>query len=176
MAARAAQEPQTSNIKLEWNTDIKMATLNVQGMFRVAKREEVEAWMEKRGVDILALQETHIPTSHKEKRSKHTWYFSGGEEQDNKGIHAGVAIVIRNELRNYIVQVAPVSDRIMYITLKGRRNMDVFSVYAPTAQADEQKKTTFYKELTAATKTSKSKNILFIMGDFNARIQTRLQG
>ena len=99
-------------------------------MYKVAKREEIEAWMGKRGIDILAIQETHIPTTHKEKRSKHTWYFSGEEKQGDKGIHAGVAIVVKNELRNYVTHVTPINDRIMHITLRGRKYRDLLGVRA----------------------------------------------
>eukprot|EP00973_Karenia_brevis_P072306 10044615-Karenia_brevis.AAC.1 len=62
----------------------------------------------------MALQETHIPTTHQEIRKHHAWYFSGKvhtedtdknhdkDKNKDKAIHEGVAIVVHNSLRNYI--------------------------------------------------------------------------
>ena len=149
MAVATAQEPQCERekaIKRKWNKDLYLASLNIQGMMRVAKIEEVESWMRQYDVDILALQETHVPTTHREVRRHFTWYFSGTEQGGDKAIRGGVAIVMRNELRNYVTQVEPISDRIMSITLRGSMPVKVFSVYAHTAQTAEKHKNVFYKK------------------------------
>ena len=54
---------------------MRMASMNIQGMKMVMKREEVEAWMSKRNVQVTVVQETHIPTSGVERRNRFTWYF-----------------------------------------------------------------------------------------------------
>ena len=56
---------------------MRMASMNIQGMKVVMKREEVEAWMAKRNVQVTVVQETHIPTAGMERRKRFTWYFSG---------------------------------------------------------------------------------------------------
>lgn len=46
-------------------------------MKRAGKREEIEKWMKKKGIQILAIQETHIDQNARESRAEYTWHFSG---------------------------------------------------------------------------------------------------
>ncbi len=52
-----AQEPKE---KMKYGKKYRIATLNAHGMKRVGKREEIEAWMKRKGIHILILQETYI--------------------------------------------------------------------------------------------------------------------
>eukprot|EP00975_Prorocentrum_lima_P000887 186258-Prorocentrum_lima.AAC.1 len=45
-----------------------------------AKREEIEIWMKRHHVHITFLQETKMPTVHKEVRPGFTWYNVGTPE------------------------------------------------------------------------------------------------
>ena len=77
---------------------MRMASMNMQGMKVVMQREEVEAWMVRRDIQVTVLQETHIPTTGVERRKRFTWYFSllkGGGEGKNGRTFAGVAIVFK---------------------------------------------------------------------------------
>ena len=51
----SAQEPE----RADWGKRIWIATLNVDGLMRQGKREEVEKWMKKHNIAFLVLQETH---------------------------------------------------------------------------------------------------------------------
>ena len=59
----------------------KVATINVNKIQRAGLREEVENWMDKKGIAIAALQETATTNNAKEERKTHAFYFSG----DKKG-------------------------------------------------------------------------------------------
>ena len=58
---------------------VEFASLNVQGIRKQGKREEIEKWMKKHDIAILAVQETHMATYCKETRKTHTCYHSGGK-------------------------------------------------------------------------------------------------
>ena len=47
---------------------------------------------------------------------------------------------MRNELRNYIKEITPISDRLMAITLNYSVKIHIISAYAPTAATDEEAK------------------------------------
>ena len=64
----------------------------------------------------------------------------------------------------------------MTIALRGSMPIKVYSVYAPTAQAGAKTKQCFYTMLTKETRTDTNKHIVYVMGDFNARIQTCRRG
>ena len=55
----------------------------------------------------------------------------------------GVAVVIRNEIRNYVVNVHAQDARLMHLVLRGTINLSFISAYAPTAGADKEVKDQF---------------------------------
>ena len=92
----------------------------------------------------------------------------------NTTIHAGVGIVIRNELLHYVDDIQPLGERLMSIKLKAIVPVYIFTAYAPTAMAEERDKDRFYKELETETQLIINKGILITQGDFNARIRGRI--
>eukprot|EP00975_Prorocentrum_lima_P045474 9519829-Prorocentrum_lima.AAC.1 len=68
-------------------------------------------------VDIALLQETHQGGNYTSQRARYQWFWSGGDERMT--IHAGVAIVIRNESNNYVEDVLSLDNRSMAIRLRG---------------------------------------------------------
>ena len=149
--ANGPLDPHTfeESIKIRLGEDILIATLNVQGMKRAVKREYIESRMRRHNIKILAVQETQIATNEVETRKGYIWYFggSGAETEVEQHFFRGVAIVVSNEFRNYVIDVEPMNHRIMSITLRGTVPLRILSVYAPTAQAEERTKTDFYKTL-----------------------------
>ena len=118
------------------------------------------------------ITETHINTNNKETRKEYTYYFSGG---DTKQHHfAGVAIIVKNKLINYMEDIQPINERLMTITLNLAIPVTVIAVYAHTAMEDYEIKKKLYDEIKAEFTKHKSKHITHIVGDFNARIQTKL--
>ncbi len=49
-------------------------------------------------------------------------------------------------------------------------NMTIISVYAPTLQASDEVKDTFYEQLSGVMKSVPSNNKILLLGDFNARV------
>ena len=90
-----------------------------------------------------------------------------------EGTEAGVAIVIKNELKNYIWDVNPVSNRLMSISIGYAITISVISVYIPTAQHDLNYKEQNYKNLSKLQNQLQKQGPTYTMGDFNARVQTK---
>ena len=79
-----------------------------------------------------------------------------------------------NELRNYIEDVEPVSDRIIAMSMKGTIPITSISANAPTAQAASADKRLLYQELKECSKKAAKKGVVYTLGDFNARVPTKL--
>eukprot|EP00975_Prorocentrum_lima_P054848 11497894-Prorocentrum_lima.AAC.1 len=75
----------------------------------------------------------------------------------------------------YIEDIQPVSDRIVRLQLRSVLPVTFLGVYAPTAQRSEGEKERFYEELQTLTHRFARRGPTFILGDFNARLQTRLE-
>lgn len=87
----------------------------------------------------------------------------------------GVGFCINKNLKNNIIKIKGISERIAVLTLKTteKEQLDIIQCYAPTEEAKEEEKKSFYDELNnCIVKETSNKNIV-IMGDFNARIGKR---
>ena len=62
----------------------------------------------------------------------------------------------------------------MVVKLKGTVQITIIIAYAPTADKSSTEKHKFYKELQEEYKKAKSAGFAMTIGDFNARIQTKL--
>jgi exonuclease III len=87
---------------------------------------------------------------------------------------AGVAIVVSNELINYIWDINPINDRIIAVTLGYSIPIRFISAYAPTSAAEPETKEKFYKQLKTIQTKLQKQGPTYTMGDFNARVQKRL--
>eukprot|EP00975_Prorocentrum_lima_P050164 10503707-Prorocentrum_lima.AAC.1 len=67
--------------------------------------------------------------------------------------------------------IEPVSDRIMRATFDAPAPITIVSVYAPTAAASTQEKDHFYDTLSEVVDKWRNRGPVYIMGDWNARIQ-----
>ena len=178
--AGKAQEPEEAKpqqalttLKISLETEITCSTVNIRGMKRAGKREEVEQYMRRQQIKLLLLQETHINCNARESRKHFTWFFSGDETQATPNTHAGVAIVICNDLLNYIQEIEPIDDRIMYMTLGHTMPVTFVNVYAPTAEHDTETKESFYTKLRRVQIKKQKKGPTYTCGAFNARAQAR---
>ena len=70
------------------------------------------------------------------------WY-SGGSRDRN-----GIGILVDETLRDYVVEVRRVNNKIMFIKLVvGRHVVNVISAYAPQVGLDEEVKRLFWEDL-----------------------------
>ncbi|XP_047268265.1 uncharacterized protein LOC124898647 [Capsicum annuum] len=83
-----------------------------------------------------------------------------------------VGILVDEELKEQIMEVKRVSDRVMTIklVLGGRVTLNICSVYAPHLVLDEEEKKSFWEVLDEVVRGMPSLEKIFIGGDFNGHI------
>jgi exonuclease III len=146
--------------------------LNTHGMKKAAKREEIEKWKDS-DVHILAVQETHIDVDVKESMDNYTWYFSRSTwAVEGTRCEAGVGWVVRNDYIKYIQDIGPATDRVTTLTLSYSAPITLISVYAPQAERDEEDKDKFYEQLQIVSNRHKGRGPTYLLGDWNARVQS----
>ena len=129
-----------------------------------------------RQIDILGIQETKQKHNSMENREGYTIYFSGQDrtyKTENNRFDAGVGIIVSHRLKKYIHKITPINDRLMYIELKTAIPTFIVSKYAPTAEAEDTHKNRYYEILHECVQELKKKGIIYLLGDFNARIQIK---
>ena len=98
-----------------------------------------------------------------------TVIFSGIDKKIN-GNQRGVAVALRNEMRNEKKKDGtfdPVSEKLLKVRLISR-GVSIISVYAPTEVDEDTEAERFYDELQDLVINANKKDILIILGDFNA--------
>ncbi|KAK2722905.1 craniofacial development protein 2-like [Artemia franciscana] len=116
--------------------------------------------------DIVGLSETHLPFTGIERINDIKLITS----RRSDGVHRqGVGFLLYKRAKQSLLAVHPVSDRIITIRLKGTiANMTIIHVYAPDSSRNDQEAEEFYSQLQYTVDTAPKRDVLFVIGDFNA--------
>ncbi|KAG5629010.1 hypothetical protein H5410_000727 [Solanum commersonii] len=89
----------------------------------------------------------------------------------------GVGILVDGDLREQVVEVRRINDRLMTIKLViGGCTLNIISAYAPQAGLDEEAKKLFYEELDEVVRGIQNHRKVVIGGDFNGHIGATSSG
>ena len=85
----------------------------------------------------------------------------------------GVAIMVNKRVRNAVLGCNLKNDRMISVPFQGKPfNITVMQAYAPTSNAEEAEVEQFYEDLQDLLELTSKKDILFIIGDWNAKVIT----
>ena len=118
-------------------------------------------------VDILGIRELR-------------WIGMGEFNSDNYCIYycgqkslrrSGVAFIVSKRVQNAVIGYNLKNDRITSVRFQGKPfNITVIQVYAPTSNAKEAEVEWFYEDLQELLELTPKKDVLFIIGDWNAKV------
>ena len=97
----------------------------------------------------------------------HCIYYCGQESLRRNG----VAIIVNKKVRNAVLGCNLKNDRMISIRFQGKPfNITVIQAYAPSSNAEEAEVKWFYEDLQDLLELTPKKDVLFIIGDWNAKI------
>ena len=83
----------------------------------------------------------------------------------------GVAIMVNKRVQNAVLGSNLKNDRMISVRLQGKPfNIMVIQVYAPTNNAEEAEFEWFYEDLQDLLELTPKKDVLFVVGDWNAKV------
>jgi len=82
----------------------------------------------------------------------------------------GIGLLINKKYELAIKNISKISDRILTVNFYSNPTLTITVVYAPTETSEEKDKNLFYDSLEDHILTIPVHNMLFVTGDFNARI------
>ena len=83
----------------------------------------------------------------------------------------GVAIMVNKRVRNAVLGCNLKNDRMISVCFQGKPfHITVIQVYAPTNNAEEAEVEQFYEELQDLLELTPKKDVLFIIGHWNAKV------
>ena len=151
----------------------KIGTFNCRGILTSKVKQQMLANdFEKYNMTTLAVQETHMKgygtmTLTSKNGKNYTLYYSGHETKSENG----VGIILPSSIN---AEFQPVCDRIckVRININSDLKVDIISVYAPTLDKSEkhpEQRENFYTKLDSVLQTISNRNIVIVIGDFNAK-------
>ena len=79
--------------------------------------------------------------------------------------------MVNKRIRNAVLGCNLKNDRMISVHLQGKPfNITVIQVYAPTSNAEETEVERFYEDLQDLLELTRKKDVLFIIGDWNAKV------
>ena len=97
----------------------------------------------------------------------HYIYYCGQESLRKNG----VAIMVNKRVQNAVLGCNLKNNRMMSVHFQGKPfNITVIQAYAPTNNAEEAKVEWFYEDLQGLLELTPKKDVLFIIGDQNAKV------
>nr|XP_016503791.1 PREDICTED: craniofacial development protein 2-like [Nicotiana tabacum] len=138
----------------------------------MGKSIELANILQKRKVNIECVQETRWVEMKTRDADGYRLWYSGVRKGKNR-----VGILVDRDLRESVVEVRLVSDRLMTIKLVvGECTINIISAYAPQSGLDEEVKRRFWEELDEIVRGIPPAERLFIGRDFNGHIGSTADG
>ena len=132
-----------------------------QGKLEVVKQE-----MARVNTDILGISELKWTGMGKFNSDDHYIYYCGQESLRRNG----VAIMVNKRVQNAVLGCNLQNDRMICVHFQGKPfNITVIQVYAPTSNAEEAEDEWCYEDLQDLLEITPQKDVLFIIGDWNAK-------
>ena len=101
------------------------------------------------------------------KSDDHYIYYCGQESLRRNG----EAIMVNKRVQYAVLGWNLKNDRMISVRLQGKRfNITVIRLYAPTSNAEEAEVEQFYEDLQGLLGLTPKKDVLFIIGDWNAKV------
>ena len=117
-------------------------------------------------VDILGISKFKWTGMGEFNSDDHYIYYCGQEYLRRNGI----AIIVNKRVQNAVLGCSLKNDRMISVRFKGNPfNITVIQVYALTSSPEEAKDEHIYKDLQDLLELTPQKDVLFIIGDCNAK-------
>ena len=117
-------------------------------------------------VDILGISGLRWTGMGEFNSDDHYIYYCGQESLRRNG----VAIIVNKKVRNAVLGCSIKNYRMISVRFQGKPfNIMVIQVYALTSNAEEAEDEQFYEDLQDLLELTPPKDILFIIGDWNAK-------
>ena len=132
-----------------------------------SKVEVVKQGMARVNFDILGIRELKWTGTGEFNSDDHYIYYCGQESLRRNG----VAIIVNQTVQNAVLGCNLKNDRMISVCFQGKPfKITVIQIYALTSNAEEAEAEHLYEDLQDLLELTPQKDILFIIGDWNAKV------
>ena len=134
------------------------------------KLEVVKQEMTIVNIDILGISKLKWTGRGEFNSDDHCIYYCGQKSLRRNE----VAVIVNKRVWNVVFGCNLTNDRMISVRFQGKPfNITVIQVYAPTSNAEEAEVEWFFKGLQDLLELKPKKDVLFIIGDWNAKVGTQ---
>ena len=131
------------------------------------KLEMVKQEMARLNINILGISKLKWTGTGKFDSDDH-YIYSCGQESLRRN---GVAMIVNKRVQNAVCGCNLKNDRMICVRFQGKPfNITVIQAYAPTSNAEEPEFEWFFEDLQDLLELMPPKDVLFIIGDWNAKV------
>ena len=121
-------------------------------------------------IDILGISQLKWTGMGKFNSGDHYIYYYGQESLRRNG----VAIIVNKRVQNAVLGCSFKNDRMISVHFQGKPfNTTVIQVYTPTSNAEEAEVEQLFEDLQDLLELTPPKDVLFIIGDWNAKVESQ---
>ena len=121
-------------------------------------------------VDILGISELKWTGMGEFNSDDHYIYYCEQESLKRNG----VAVIVNKRVQNAVLGCNFKNNRMISVHFQGKPfNITVIQVYAPTSNAEETEDEWFYEDLQYHLELTPKKDVLFIIGNWNAKVRSQ---
>ena len=118
--------------------------------------------------DVIGLSGSQIKNNKIETVTGGHYLFNSGNEVSRSN---GVGFLVHKSIVQYITDYKRVSDRLATLTLQNKDNkIVIIQTYLPTSQHPDEEVDQLYDEIQKYIDATPTRDLLFLMGDFNAKV------
>ena len=165
-----ARSPPTQDaIKLKVaKKEVTIGTWNVRTLNALGKPEQLDHEMRRYRWSVLGLAEVRwTGIGETTTDDGHTLWYSGEERLHERG----VGFLVHKDVAKSVMECRPISSRLITMRLAGKPlNISLVQAYAPTSTASDEEMEQFYQQLQKSMATIPKKDVLLVMGDWNAKV------
>lgn len=151
------------------SSEFKIGTWNIRGINKPCKQKQLDTYLTKNDISVLAIQETNMPMCNFSSEN-FNWYLGNKKKSTRRGI--GLLINKNREIQ--VKRVKCWSGNIIkaHLEMAGIGNVVIFSVYIPpfTSKVNQRSAQKIFSTLCFLINSCRSKTDVYVLGDFNAHL------
>jgi exonuclease III len=155
---------------------LHMGCWNVRTLLIVGKASQVGREMRQYGTEILRVNECRWNGYGSNKLvTGETILYSRHQKEETE--HKGVAFILQDKATRALIDWEPISERLIKARFKSKfNNITIINAYAPTNDASQEDKDSFYECLQTSTDRVHNRDMLIVRETLTQKLATRIRG